>query len=68
MGELGGKVWRVGLIMGYNSRPENVMMLLSALENCVGKVSKCRKINYLWGGHFVRPFFVFTEKDSSQKD
>lgn len=31
LGELAGKVWRVGL-MGYNSRPENVLLLLSALE------------------------------------
>jgi alanine-glyoxylate transaminase / serine-glyoxylate transaminase / serine-pyruvate transaminase len=31
LGELGGKVWRVGL-MGYNSRPENVLLLLNALE------------------------------------
>lgn len=31
LGELGGKVWRVGL-MGYNSRPENVILLLSAFK------------------------------------
>jgi alanine-glyoxylate transaminase/serine-glyoxylate transaminase/serine-pyruvate transaminase len=31
LGELGGKVWRIGL-MGYNSRPENVMTLLTILE------------------------------------
>jgi alanine-glyoxylate transaminase/serine-glyoxylate transaminase/serine-pyruvate transaminase len=31
LGELGGKVWRVGL-MGYNSRPENVLLLLDALK------------------------------------
>lgn len=31
LGELAGKVWRVGL-MGHNSRPENVLLLLSALE------------------------------------
>lgn len=31
LGELAGKVWRIGL-MGYNSRPENVLLLLSALE------------------------------------
>lgn len=30
LGELGGKVWRIGL-MGYNSRPENVILLLNAL-------------------------------------
>jgi alanine-glyoxylate transaminase/serine-glyoxylate transaminase/serine-pyruvate transaminase len=30
LGELGGKVWRIGL-MGYNSRPENVLLLLDAL-------------------------------------
>lgn len=31
LGELGGKVWRIGL-MGYNSRPENVLLLVNALE------------------------------------
>ncbi len=31
LGELAGKVWRVGL-MGYNSRPENVDKLLDALK------------------------------------
>ncbi|HBE50469.1 MAG TPA: alanine--glyoxylate aminotransferase, partial [Cyanobacteria bacterium UBA11369] len=30
LGELAGKVWRVGL-MGYNSRPESVDRLLEAL-------------------------------------
>ncbi|MEM8612542.1 MAG: alanine--glyoxylate aminotransferase family protein [Cyanobacteria bacterium P01_H01_bin.105] len=35
LGELGGKVWRIGL-MGYNSQPENVDRVLSAL----GKVLK----------------------------
>jgi alanine-glyoxylate transaminase/serine-glyoxylate transaminase/serine-pyruvate transaminase len=31
LGELAGKVWRVGL-MGYNSRKENVLLLLEALK------------------------------------
>ena len=31
LGELGGKVWRIGL-MGYNSRAENVITLCAALE------------------------------------
>jgi alanine-glyoxylate transaminase/serine-glyoxylate transaminase/serine-pyruvate transaminase len=31
LGELAGRVWRVGL-MGYNSRPENVRSLLDALR------------------------------------
>lgn len=31
LGELAGKVWRVGL-MGYNSRPENVDRLVTALQ------------------------------------
>ena len=31
LGELKGTVWRIGL-MGYSSRPENVQLLLSALE------------------------------------
>ncbi|HEX8987713.1 MAG TPA: alanine--glyoxylate aminotransferase family protein [Rhodocyclaceae bacterium] len=32
LGPLAGKVWRFGL-MGYSSRPENVMLCLSALES-----------------------------------
>jgi alanine-glyoxylate transaminase/serine-glyoxylate transaminase/serine-pyruvate transaminase len=31
LGELAGKVWRIGL-MGYNSRPENVDRLVDALQ------------------------------------
>ncbi|MCJ7752922.1 MAG: aminotransferase class V-fold PLP-dependent enzyme, partial [Thermoanaerobaculales bacterium] len=31
LGELAGRVWRIGL-MGFNSRPENVLLLLSALR------------------------------------
>jgi alanine-glyoxylate transaminase/serine-glyoxylate transaminase/serine-pyruvate transaminase len=31
LGELAGLVWRIGL-MGYNSRPENVLLLLEALK------------------------------------
>ena len=31
LGDLAGKVWRVGL-MGHNARPENVMLLLAALK------------------------------------
>jgi alanine-glyoxylate transaminase/serine-glyoxylate transaminase/serine-pyruvate transaminase len=31
LGELKGKVWRIGL-MGFSSRPENVLLLLAALE------------------------------------
>ncbi|MEC4806825.1 MAG: alanine--glyoxylate aminotransferase family protein [Jaaginema sp. PMC 1079.18] len=31
LGELGGKVWRIGL-MGFNSRPESVLLLLAALK------------------------------------
>lgn len=34
--QLAGQVWRVGL-MGYNSRPENVMLLLAALKEVLGK-------------------------------
>lgn len=32
LGELGGKVWRIGL-MGYNSQPQNVETVLKALES-----------------------------------
>ncbi len=31
LGELAGRVWRIGL-MGFNSRPENVLLLLEALK------------------------------------
>jgi alanine-glyoxylate transaminase/serine-glyoxylate transaminase/serine-pyruvate transaminase len=34
LGELGGQVWRIGL-MGYSSRRENVALLLAALEALV---------------------------------
>lgn len=34
LGEFKGKVWRIGL-MGYNSRPNNVFQVLSALEQCL---------------------------------
>ncbi len=36
LGELAGKVWRVGL-MGYNSRRENVDRLLAALRRILGR-------------------------------
>ncbi|MCA9989365.1 MAG: alanine--glyoxylate aminotransferase family protein [Ardenticatenaceae bacterium] len=31
LGQLAGRVWRIGL-MGFNSRPENVLLLLAALQ------------------------------------
>ena len=34
LGQLGGKVWRIGL-MGYNSRPENVALLLKTLPEAL---------------------------------
>jgi alanine-glyoxylate transaminase/serine-glyoxylate transaminase/serine-pyruvate transaminase len=34
--KLAGQVWRVGL-MGYNSRPENIMLLLAALKEILGR-------------------------------
>ncbi len=34
LGELKGKVWRMGL-MGYSSRIENVTLLLAALKDCI---------------------------------
>lgn len=37
LGELAGKVWRVGL-MGYNSRPDVVLTLLAAFEKALKKV------------------------------
>jgi len=36
LGELAGKVWRIGL-MGYNSRPENVLLVLEALAQVLSK-------------------------------
>jgi alanine-glyoxylate transaminase/serine-glyoxylate transaminase/serine-pyruvate transaminase len=34
LGDFKGKVWRVGL-MGYSSRPNNVLLFLAALEQCL---------------------------------
>jgi alanine-glyoxylate transaminase/serine-glyoxylate transaminase/serine-pyruvate transaminase len=34
LGDFKGKVWRIGL-MGYNSRPANVLLALAALEQCL---------------------------------
>lgn len=34
LGDFKGKVWRIG-IMGYGSRPSNVLLVLSALERCL---------------------------------
>lgn len=34
LGELAGQVWRIGL-MGYNSRPENILLLLEALKKVI---------------------------------
>jgi alanine-glyoxylate transaminase/serine-glyoxylate transaminase/serine-pyruvate transaminase len=36
LGDLKGKAWRIGL-MGYNSRPGIVLLLLGALEQCLQK-------------------------------
>ncbi len=36
LGQLAGKVWRVGL-MGYNSRPDNVDRLLDAMARVLGR-------------------------------
>ena len=35
LGDLAGKVWRIGL-MGHSSRAENIMLCLSALEAVLG--------------------------------
>jgi alanine-glyoxylate transaminase / serine-glyoxylate transaminase / serine-pyruvate transaminase len=35
LGEFRGKAWRIGL-MGHNSRPDVVLLLLAALEQCLG--------------------------------
>jgi alanine-glyoxylate transaminase/serine-glyoxylate transaminase/serine-pyruvate transaminase len=34
LGDFKGKIWRVGL-MGYSSRPNNVLLFLAALERCL---------------------------------
>jgi alanine-glyoxylate transaminase / serine-glyoxylate transaminase / serine-pyruvate transaminase len=34
LGDFKGKAWRIGL-MGYNSRPANVLLVLAALEQCL---------------------------------
>lgn len=37
LGELGGKVWRIGL-MGYNSQPENVDRVLTAMGKVLAEI------------------------------
>jgi alanine-glyoxylate transaminase/serine-glyoxylate transaminase/serine-pyruvate transaminase len=37
LGQLAGKVWRIGL-MGFNSRQENVLLLVSAMEKAIEAV------------------------------
>lgn len=39
LGDLAGKVWRVG-IMGYNCKPENVQMVLKVLKEALDNVQK----------------------------
>jgi alanine-glyoxylate transaminase/serine-glyoxylate transaminase/serine-pyruvate transaminase len=34
LGDLKGKAWRIGL-MGYSSRPNNVLLVLAGLEQCL---------------------------------
>jgi alanine-glyoxylate transaminase/serine-glyoxylate transaminase/serine-pyruvate transaminase len=36
LGDFKGKAWRIGL-MGYNSRPEVVLLFLAALGQCLAK-------------------------------
>ncbi len=38
MGELAGRVWRIGL-MGHNSRPENILLLLAAMKEALPTAS-----------------------------
>ncbi len=35
LGDLKGKIWRIGL-MGFSSRPEYIVMLLGALKRLIG--------------------------------
>jgi len=39
LGQLAGKIWRVGL-MGYNARPSNVKLLLTALREALAKAKQ----------------------------
>ncbi|NJP20689.1 MAG: alanine--glyoxylate aminotransferase family protein [Hydrococcus sp. CRU_1_1] len=39
LGELAGKVWRIGL-MGYNSRRENIILLLEAIARILSQAKK----------------------------
>jgi alanine-glyoxylate transaminase/serine-glyoxylate transaminase/serine-pyruvate transaminase len=39
LGDFKGKAWRIGL-MGHTSRPENVLLFLAALEQCLGKSAR----------------------------
>jgi alanine-glyoxylate transaminase/serine-glyoxylate transaminase/serine-pyruvate transaminase len=56
LGEFKGKAWRIGL-MGYNSRPGAVLLLLGALEQCLAKQgvrvqpgSGVAAANHIYGG------------------
>lgn len=43
LGEMAGKIWRIGL-MGYASRPDNVLLCLRALDEILGAAGAAIKI------------------------
>jgi alanine-glyoxylate transaminase/serine-glyoxylate transaminase/serine-pyruvate transaminase len=49
LGDLKGKAWRIGL-MGYGSRPANVLLLLGALEQCLGRPGGVAAANRVYAG------------------
>jgi aspartate aminotransferase-like enzyme len=50
LGELAGKVWRIGL-MGFNSRPEVVIQILAGLRE--GLAQQVRKVASHWQGSHI---------------
>ena len=36
LGQLAGKIWRIG-VMGYNATPENVKLLLRAMKDALNQ-------------------------------
>jgi alanine-glyoxylate transaminase / serine-glyoxylate transaminase / serine-pyruvate transaminase len=49
LGEFKGKVWRIGL-MGYGSRPNNVLLVLAALEQCLESTGGVEAANRVYAG------------------
>jgi alanine-glyoxylate transaminase/serine-glyoxylate transaminase/serine-pyruvate transaminase len=61
LGDLKGKAWRIGL-MGYGSRPNNVLIFLAALEKCLLDQNALSNLGggtvaaeYVYAGRYIEP-------------